>query len=173
MTGEVYRFRRDREGIWLDEIHTVPRLANTYVRSFTINDDKVYFVSGISSAGEPPCIVCCRLKDFTEIAEYPVHENYAGMIEVLPCGDEWLVTVSTDLYGSQDAATMLRVPSLEALSSGSCEEIYERYFVGGGTPYFMTCIDECWYLTEHRLPGHSLWRFQVSGGEISDVELLY
>jgi len=173
MTGEIYQFRKDREGIWLHTIYTVPRIADTYVRSFTIQGDKVYFVSGISSTGEAPCIVCCRLKDFSEIAEYPVHEKYAGMIELLPFHDDWLVTISTDLYGSQDAATMLRISSLDELSSGSCEEVYEQYFIGGGTPYYMTSIDECWYLTEHRLPGYSLWRFFLSDDDISDVELIY
>ena len=49
------------------------------------------------------------------------------------------------------------------------EDVYAN-FVGGGTPYYITNIEDTYYLTEHRVPGHSVWSFKVSDGQITDVE---
>ena len=82
------------------------------------------------------------------------------------------ITISTDADGNQDAATILRTEDLHDLSAGKYEDVYEN-FVGGGTPYYLTKIDEKYFLTEHRVPGHSVWSFSVKDGEITDVEAVY
>ena len=73
----------------------------------------------------------------------------------------YLITISTDLYGSQDSARIILADSLEALSAGEYKDIYSDYFAGGGTPYALSFIDGSWYLTEHRLPDHAIWRFEL------------
>ena len=46
-------------------------------------------------------------------------------------------------------------------------------FIGGGTPYYISFIDDRYYLTEHRLPGHSVWSFSSENGELTDIQALY
>ncbi|MBQ9613939.1 MAG: hypothetical protein IJV14_15345 [Lachnospiraceae bacterium] len=172
MTGDLYVFKRDKDLIYLDRKMMIDRLKNTYVRSFTIEGDRIWFPSGISLAGEEPVVLCCRLEDLRILEEYPVCEQYAGMIQIQPVGQEYYITVSTDLFGSQDKATMIRTKDLSELAEGTCEDIYADYFAGGGTPYYMGSIDDRWYLTEHRLPDHSLWQFRIAEGQITDVQSL-
>ena len=77
----------------------------------------------------------------------------------------YLITISTDLYGSQDSARIILADSLETLSAGEYKDIYSDYFAGGGTPYALSFIDGSWYLTEHRLPDHAIWRFELEFGD--------
>lgn len=168
MSGEMYLFRHepDDSRMYLAAVRKIDALENVYVRSFTIQDDSVYFVSGNSS------IIRADLKTFQVLDTWPVPDSMAGMIQLTPIQDYFYITVSTDITGSQDYATILRTKDLSGLMDGRFEDIYE-YFIGGGTPYYITQIDNGWYLTEHRLPGHSLWRFQVTDNEITDVEAVY
>ena len=71
-----------------------------------------------------------------------------------------------------DFATLIRVKHLKDLEKGNYEDVYAS-FLGGGTPYSLTQIDDRYYLTEHRLPGHSIWSFRVENDEITDVEAVY
>ena len=168
MSGEMYLFRHepDDSRMYLAAVRKIDALENVYVRSFTIQDDSVYFVSGNSS------IIRADLKTFQVLDTWPVPDSMAGMIQLTPIQDYFYITVSTDITGNQDYATILRTKDLSGLMDGRFEDIYE-YFIGGGTTYYITQIDNGWYLTEHRLPGHSLWRFQVTDNEITDVEAVY
>jgi len=169
MTGEMYLFRHP-EGdphMYLTEIRSVPVLDNLYVRSFTIVEDTIYFVSSPGSS-----IIEADLYSFEIKKEYPVPPEMAGMIQLTPIDDFFYITVSTDSTGNQDYATMLKVKDLDALSTGDYEDVYEN-FIGGGTPYYITRIEDTWYLTEHRLPGHSIWSFQVENNNITDVTPVY
>lgn len=94
------------------------------------------------------------------------------MIQLTRIQDYYYITVSTDIAGDQSHATILRTRNLSSLAKGEYEDIY-KYFIGGGTPYYITESDNTYYLTEHRLPGHSLWRFQVEKNEIVNVETVY
>ncbi len=244
-TDEMFLLKRTGKGpdISVSEVRMVPRLESTYVRSFTIAGDSIYFVSGLPSpAAErttapgmeeqlaafhqtyvedmpeqtPASIVQCDLKTFEVQHRYTVSGQYAGMAQIQPvegagadaevagtdatgagadaeaagadatgagaganaagadASGAFLVTVSTDDTGSQDAATMLYVQDLQELSTyGKPQVIYDTYFCGGGTPYFMTQIDDTYYLTEHRLPAHAIWSFRMDHGQISDVQSIY
>lgn len=167
-SGEMYLFRhaKDDSRMYLTEVRSIPSLSGIYVRSFTIIEDRIYFVSGNSS------IIEADLYSFEIKKEYPVPPEMAGMIQLVQIQDYYYITISTDITGSQDYAGMIRVKDLKDLSSGSYEDVY-HHFIGGGTPYYMTMIDDCWYLTEHRLPGHSIWRFQVADNEITNVTSIY
>ncbi|MCR5676192.1 MAG: hypothetical protein K6G16_10840 [Lachnospiraceae bacterium] len=180
LTGELYLFRR-AEGtsdVCLTEIRRVEKLDGIYVRSFTIVNDTIYFVSGVPSEKNPdyhPAILCCDLATLHIREEYPVPDSIAGMTQLVPVpSGGWIVSVSTDAAGSQDAATLLRVDRLRDLTEGKQEEIYSRFFQGGGTPYYISRVDDDWFLTEHRLKDHAVWRFRPDGRSgISDVEALY
>ena len=166
--GEMYLFRHAKEDsrMYLTEVRPIPSLSNVYVRSFTIIGDRIYFVSGNSS------IIEADLYSFKIKKEYPVPPEMAGMVQITRIQDYYYITISTDVTGNQDYATMLRVKDLGDLSAGNYEDVY-HYFIGGGTPYYITMIEDSWYLTEHRLPGHSIWRFQILDNEIVNVTSVY
>lgn len=168
MTGELYVFYRqpDQTQVALEKILTLPELNGYYVRSFTIDGDSIYFVSGNSS------IIQANLKDLTIRNSWAVPEQIAGMIQLSKIQDYFYITVSTDFYGDQSFATILRVQDLTQLSAGEWEDIYET-FVGGGTPYYISSFDGHYYLTEHRVPGHSVWEFDVIDNRISNVRAVY
>lgn len=168
MTGEVYIFRRMDDGpaVVLEKILSIPELNNIYVRSFTIDGDDIYLVSGNRS------ILRVRKRDLKILEAWPVPDDIAGMIQLTRIQDYFYITVSTDLYGSQDYATMLRVKDLSELDGGGREDIYSS-FVGGGTPYYISAFDGHYYLTEHRVPGHSVWQFDVEDNELTNIISLY
>lgn len=168
MSGEMYLFRHnpDDTRMYLTEIRRIESLDNVYVRSFTIIGNDIYFVAGNSS------IIRADLASFKIQETYLVPDTIAGMIQLTRIQDYYYITVSTDITGSQDYATILRTRDLSNLADGKYEDIYE-YFIGGGTPYYITQLDNAYYLTEHRLPGHSVWRFQVENNEIKNVETVY
>ena len=96
----------------------------------------------------------------------------AGMVQLTTAGDSFYITVSTDIAGNQDAATMIRTKDLSRLAEGAYEDVYDN-FIGGGTPYYITSIGNSYYLTEHRIPGHALWKFDITEDGISGVEAIY
>lgn len=168
MSGEMYLFRHDSDNtyMYLSDIYKIDALDHVYVRSFTIQDDIIYFVSGSSS------ILKADLDTFEILDTYPVPDTMAGMIQLTPIQDYFYITISTDITGNQDYATIIRTSDLSGLIEGDYEDIYE-FFIGGGTPYYITYLDDAWYITEHRLPGHSIWRFQIVDNEITAVETVY
>ena len=168
MTGELFVFYREpgQTRVALEKILTIPELNGYYVRSFTIDGDSIYFISGNCS------IIKARLSDLSILETWAVPEQIAGMIQLTKIQNYFYITVSTDIYGDQSYATILRVSDLADLASGSWEDIYS-YFVGGGTPYYISCFDGHYYLTEHRVPGHSVWEFDVIDDQISHITALY
>jgi len=168
LTGEMYLFRRKAGDttVYLTEVRSIPSLNGVYVRSFTIVEDTVYFVSGNST------IIEADLYTFEIQKEYPVPAEMAGMIQITPIEDYYYITVSTDATGNQDYATILRTKKLSDLAEGKYEDVYSN-FIGGGTPYYITRIEDTWYLTEHRLPDYSVWSFRVTDNEITDVTSVY
>ena len=168
MSGEMYLFRRspDDTRMYLTEIRKIVMLDNVYVRSFTILDGDIYFVSGNAS------IIRADLETFEILETYPVPDVLAGMIQLTRIQDYFYLTISTDITGSQDYATIIRTKNLSSLADGDYEDVYEN-FIGGGTPYYITFFDNAYYLTEHRLPGHSVWRFQVRDNQIVNPETIY
>ncbi len=167
MSGEMYIFAHDKNDsrVYLKEIKKIPELKEVYVRSFTIMGNEIYFVSGKGS------IIKADKKSFKVLSEYPVPSSMAGMVQITKIDDWFYITISTDDKWNQDYATIIRCRSLQDLTDGGYEDVY-KYFIGGGTPYYITKADGCYYLTEHRIPGHSIWRFSVEGDEIK-AETVY
>ena len=95
------------------------------------------------------------------------------MVQINKIQDYYYITTSTDLSGNQDCATIIRTKDLDKLAEGDYEDIYSTYFVGGGTPYYISEVDGTYFLTEHRLKDHSIWSFKVENNQITDVTDLY
>lgn len=168
MTGEMYLFKRGSQGnqIELAEVRRIEKLDGVYVRSFTIMDEDIYFVSGNCS------IIQAKLDSFEVVEEYPVVSEIGGMIQMTKIQDFYYITVSTDVYGNQDYATLLRTRDLDKLKKGKYEIVYD-YFIGNGTPYNITQIDGVWYMTEHRIPGVGVWSFDIVDNEIVNTKVIY
>ncbi len=171
MNGEMYLCRHDPGDarMYLTEVRTVDALKDTYVRSFTIEGNDIFFVSGTPGA---PAILQADLSTFAVRKTYPVPDEMAGMIQLTFAEGCCYITISTDITGSQDCATIIRTKNLKNLSRGKYEDIYEN-FIGGGTPYYISVIDNSYYLTEHRIPGHAIWKFDITADGISGVEAVY
>ncbi len=169
MTGELYVFFRPDPSspqVALEKILSIPELNGVYVRSFMIDGDDIYFVSGNSS------ILRARKKDLKVLERFPVPPEIAGMIQLTRIQDWFYITVSTDAAGNQDYATLLRVRDLKDLAQKNWEDLYER-FVGGGTPYYISAFDGHFYMTEHRIPGHSVWQFDVKDNGLTGILTLF
>ena len=83
-----------------------------------------------------------------------------------------LNTISTDNTENQDYATIIRTKSLEDLSTGGYEDVYQQFGVSGGTPYYITCIDGRYYMAHHRT-AQNIIAFDVTDNVISNVEVIY
>lgn len=168
MTGEMYLMCRDEKSntMYIADVLKIDALDGVYVRSFTIVDDEILFVSGNC------CIIKAGLEGFDVREIYQVPESISGMVQIMPVEDKYLITVSTDFAGDQSYATIIQADSLEGLIDGEYEDVYSN-FVGGGTPYYMTENEGVYYLTEHRIPGHSVWSFEFRDGKICNVQALH
>lgn len=173
MSGEMFLCRHDPgdSHMYLTRHVSVHPLSeqDAYVRSFTIDGDDIYFVSGIPGS---PAILKADLSTFAIKETYPVPDAIAGMVQLTVADDAFYITVSTDIAGNQDAATMIRTEDLSQLAEGAYEDVYVN-FIGGGTPYYITHIYNSYYLTEHRIPGHAVWKFDITESGISNVEAIY
>ena len=168
MTGELFCFRTDpnTSRVYLTQKMAIPELDGYYVRSFTIIDDSIFFVSGNAN------IIEASLDDLSIIKSYPVPFSMYGMVQLTKIQDYYYITISTDGSGSQDAATIIRTKSLDSLITEEYEDIYDL-FIGGGTPYCITNVDDTYYLCEHRISGHTVWSFEVKDNNIENITSLY
>ena len=188
MTGEMYLIRR-MEGshkLYLTEVKRLDRLNGIYVRSFTIENDEIIFVSGITpeESGYEPAVVVCDLDSFEIKEEYPVSSAIAGMVQITPIDGKYYITVSTDAYGNAEASRMIAADSLSELSPDNYNEkdypdLYREFFADEGTPYYISCIPDDlgepeYFLCSHQNSGHGIYRFKTDAENIiTDVEEIY
>ena len=169
MTGELYVFYRREETsqVFLEKILSVPELDNVYVRSFTIDNNDIYFAACNGT------ILRTRKKDLTVLERWQVPAEYAGMVQLSRIQNYFYITVSTDITGNADYATIIRVRDLAHLADAPPENLYS-YFTQGGTPYYISCFDDSYFLTQHcMIPGTGVWRFQITNDEINSLQVLY
>ena len=175
ITGELFCFRREASTnrVYMTDKRVISCLDGIYVRSFSIIDGDIYFVSGVSDSAPDSKILKCNLETLEIEKEYPVPDELAGMVQLTKADKGFLITISTDKSGAQDKATIVRTDSLEALTKGKFTDVYADHFIGGGTPYYISNVDDTFFLTEHRVKGHSIWSFKFDGKTITDVTAVY
>ena len=179
ITGEMYLVKRadkpDQNGIYplyVDKILKVDELFGVYVRSFTVMDDGIYFVSGHNNQKVIKAAVNDTGDGFDIIAQYSVPGEIAGMVQLTKIGDYYYITVSTDNQENQDFATIIRTESLEGLADGRYEDIYSRFGISGGTPYYITEIDGRYYMAHHRT-SENIIAFDVTDNRIEGTAVVY
>lgn len=181
ITGELYLIKRydkpNEQGIYplyIEAIVKIDELYGVYVRSFTIIEDELYFVSGHNNQKIIKAKLVCSGKDFTlEITDrYDVPANLAGMVQLYKIQDYYYITVSTDNAENQDYATIIRTKNLDDLTTGNYEDIYSEFGLSGGTPYYINEIEGRYYMTHHRT-SENIIAFDVTDNVIENVAVIY
>lgn len=170
ITGEMYYFKRDMitNEVYIEKILKIDELFGVYVRSFTIMGDDIYFISGHNNQK-----IIRANADTLEILEtYSVTPEIAGMVQLVKIQDYYYMTISTDNQENQDYATIIRTKDLHSLLNGEYEDVYEKFGISGGTPYYITEIDGRYYMAHHRT-SENIVAFDVVDNEIENVKVLY
>lgn len=94
ITGEMYLIKRaehpDARGIYplyVDKILKIDELYGVYVRSFTVMEDGIYFVSGHNNQKIIKAAFNSSRDGFDILKEYQVADQAAGMVQLVKIGD--------------------------------------------------------------------------------------
>lgn len=170
MTGELYVFYQEESSsqVCLEKTLSIPDMQNVYIRSFTIYEDTIYFPASNGT------ILHTYLNDeLTFIEKWSLPNELAGLVQVTQIEDYYYITVSTDLSGNAEYATILRTKDLSLPGNYEYEEIYDT-FNSIGTPYYISFFDNHYYLTHHCYsPGHGVWQFDVIDNTLENVSPMY
>ncbi|MDE6916735.1 MAG: hypothetical protein K2P39_08070 [Lachnospiraceae bacterium] len=179
ITGEMYLVKRAKEPqsngiypLYVDRILKLDELYGVYVRSFTVLEDGIYFVSGHNNQKIVTAAVNEAGDGLDILGVYDVADRIAGMVQLTKIGGLYYITVSTDNQENQDAATIIRTDSLEKLAKGEYEDIYAQFGLTGGTPYYITEVEGRYFMAHHRTP-ENIVVFDVRDDQIENVEILY
>lgn len=179
ITGEMYLIRRstqaDERGIYplyIENILKIDTLYGVYVRSFTIMEDGIYFVSGHNNQKIIKAVINEKENRFDTVAEYVVTPEIAGMVQLTKIEGYYYITISTDNQEKQDYATIIRTRELEGLEKREYEEIYAEFGISGGTPYYITKIEGTYYMAHHRT-NENIVAFDVNNNIIENVVVVY
>jgi len=181
ITGELYLVKRcdvpNEQGIYplyIENILKIEELYGVYVRSFTILEDEIYFVSGHNNQ----TILKAQLAgsgneaNLTITNRYEVPENLAGMVQLYKIQDYYYITVSTDNTENQEAATIVRTKKLDDLKTENYEDVYADFGLSGGTPYYINEIEGRYYMTHHRTDKNII-AFDVIDNVIENVAVIF
>lgn len=169
ITGEMYYFKKDiNNRLYIDRIMQIQELFGVYVRSFSMIDDKLVFVSGHNNEK----IIIANADTFEVEQTYKVPGQLAGMVQIIKEDAYYYVTVSTDNTENQSFATIVRTPSLQDLSEGKYEDIYDIFGIDKGTPYNITNIDGRFYMSHHGT-SQNIIAFDIVDNNIENIDILY
>lgn len=179
ITGEMYMVKRapqaDDRGVYplyVERILKLEELYGVYVRSFTVMEDGIYFVSGHNNRKIIKAAVNSAGDGFDVIQEYMVADEIAGMVQLTKIDGFYYITVSTDSRENQDFATIIRTDSLDKLCDGGYEDVYQQFGLSGGTPYYITQIEGRYYMAHHRT-SENIIAFDVSDNTIKNTNVIY
>ncbi len=175
ITGEMYYLSYNESGTALevDHISKIDELFGVYVRSFTVIEDSIYFVSGHNNQKIIKVNADALANGVVEIEEYyNVTPEIAGMVQLIKIQDYYYISVSTDNQENQDYAAWIRTKDLNTLAVGEYEDVYACLGISKGTPYYITEIDGRYYMTHHRTT-ENLIGFDIVDNGICNVEILH
>ncbi|WP_157259861.1 hypothetical protein [Paenibacillus sp. OSY-SE] len=162
---QVFVLRNIETEVIVEKIVKLEYLGSAYIRSFSIIDGKIYFVSG------PGKIIVAEVADlsFNLLCEYKVPFEFQGMNDIAKIGSYFYLSVYQT--GTGDIAPRLvRVRDLKELET-CYEDIYELLNLEG-TPYYFSFLDDRVFLTE--IDSYSAIRsFMVVDDKICDVQVHY
>lgn len=155
-TGDMYIMKKEPlSGImYIQEVRHINELAGYYVRSFTIDGKSILFPSGTNGY-----MIIADKNTLKVKQRYAVTQEVAGMAYALKIENYYYMTVSTNLSGEHDTATMIRTSDLNSLANGQYEDVYS-IFNENGIPYYIDIVDGKYYMTNHE-GKNSILKFSV------------
>lgn len=162
---QVFVLRNTGGVLELEKLAKLSFLRTSYVRSLSIIDDELYFVSG------PGKITVANHHDlsFGLIREYQVPFEYQGMNDIIKVGSYYYLSVYQNGAGDIIPA-LIRVKDLNNIE-GTYEDISEALDIKG-VPYNFNIIDDRIFITE--IDSYSLIKsFRVVDDEICDIQVHY
>jgi hypothetical protein len=137
-TGEMFIYKRPANGfaLRLDKVKRLDYLYGVYTRSFTIDGNNILFCS--QGAGG---IISVNKRTFALTGVYPVCDDLGGVVQVAHIGSHYYLTTSSDRFGNQSRATIVRSSSLGGFYyPGQYEDVNELLggLRGSAVPYYLT-----------------------------------
>lgn len=181
ITGEMYLIKKcdtpNEQGVYplyIESILKIEELYGVYVRSFTIMEDGIYFVSGHNNQKiiKAQIVENDNETSLDVTARYDVPAGIAGMVQLYKIQDDYYITVSTDNTENQDYATIIKTKNLDGLIAGDYEDIYAEFGLSGGTPYYINEIEGRYYMTHHRTDKNII-AFDVTDNMIENAAIIY
>ncbi|MFW2500146.1 MULTISPECIES: hypothetical protein [Clostridium] len=164
--GKVWIMKNDNGIVKIINAIVIDEIKNSYVRSFSIIDGYMYFVSG------PGYIYKVRYDDnsYKVIDSYKVPDDMFGMNYITKIDSYFCISSYTNKEGDI-SPKFVRVKDLRDLESNSYEDLYNK-FGFKGTPYYISRFDNKYFITE--IDGSSgIKSFEVNNDNISDIQTLY
>lgn len=168
LTGEMYLFKRTDEttALSLIEVRSIPLLNERYVRSFTLTEDSILF----------PCVELGAIlqvdRNTFEIKQYyPVPDNIAGIVQIVPIENYFYISVSSDKNYDQSQAAIIRTSDLSQLANNSYENL-NSLFKSNGVPYYISYFEGNYFMI-HENASPSIYRFQIEDTAIKNISGLF
>ncbi|MDT8979779.1 ABC transporter ATP-binding protein [Paenibacillus sp. chi10] len=159
----VFVLRNTGEKVIIEKVVKPEYLGSAYIRSFSIIDGKMYFVSG------PGKIIVAEIADlsFNLIDEYTVPFELLGMNDIAKIGSYFYITVYQTGNGEIEPR-LIRIKDLNQLET-NCEDIYDLLGLKG-VPYYFSFINDRVFLTE--IDNYSsIKSFTIIDDQISDIQV--
>ncbi|MDQ0089968.1 ABC-type polysaccharide/polyol phosphate transport system ATPase subunit [Paenibacillus anaericanus] len=162
-TQQLFVLKNTGEEVIVEKVVKLDYLGHAYIRSITLIDEKIYFVSG------PGKIIVANPADlsFDLISEYEVPFELQGMNDIVKIGSYYYLSVYQNGAGDIDPS-LIRVKDLNYLET-TYEDINDQLNVKG-VPYNFSFIDDRVFLTE--IDSYSAIKsFKVINDTICDLQV--
>ncbi len=169
-TQTISRLVPDDQGLELKYTKELDFLEEAYIRSMSIIDGKMYFISG------PERIHKTRHRDdsYEVLDSWSVPAAHRGMNDILFYDGYWYLTATYNYWDPEffEENTILRCEELDDYYIGECDDLRDELGIKGA-PYYLSEIDGRIVVPQV---------FQYSGitsfmpgddGEVEDVEVLF
>lgn len=135
MTGTMYIYKRAGKGLnlKLSQTKTIKALEGQYTRSFTIQNNMIYFPCVGTSA-----IYAVDKGSFKVKAVYSVAAELSEMVQVIRVQNYYYLVTSSNPANENAVAMIARSKTLEGFGNGSYENIESMFDELDGIPYYIT-----------------------------------
>ncbi|MCM1186737.1 MAG: hypothetical protein NC251_09460 [Lachnoclostridium sp.] len=135
MTGTMYIYKRSDKGLnlILKQTKTIKELEGHYTRSFTIQNNTIYFPCVGTSA-----IYAVNKSNFKVTAAYSVAAELSETVQVMQIQNYYYLVTSANPANEQAVAMIARSKTLEGFGNGNYENIGSMFEELDGIPYYIT-----------------------------------
>ncbi|GAV12381.1 ATP-binding cassette domain-containing protein [Paenibacillus sp. NAIST15-1] len=167
MSQQIFVLRHDGDEVVTEKVIRLGYLMeNSYIRSISLIDEELYFVSG------PGKIIVANYlnSSFDKIREYDVPFELRGMNDITKIGSYYYITVYQD-GANKIAPRLVRTRDLKGLINSNYEDVYDTLQIQG-VPYNFSHFDGRTFVTE--IDSCSVIKsFRIEEDEIKDIQIHY